>query len=480
MRLPPDTPLQHNALRTSSVMESHKASEHSLGEVSQARKSDVNLRGAWLIAARATWMMIALACLVMFFASIPAYVTTLHQVCSGSADTVNMCNHNNQLLQTNIQALAQSHISLDGYATFVVIIDLISSLTFLFIGALIFWRKSNERFALFVSLILILFGALGPDELNRTILLITQYPAWQVALPVKLFQLSIYPALGLFFYLFPTGRLVPRWSWVFFCAWIAQVLFYELPVNSPYSLQNVSPFLQLTIFLLTYGSAVGCQIYRYRWVSGPVQRQQTKWLIFGFIGTIVLKILSSAPVDPNTLNPPLLLFGVLSSYLPWLPLPLAVGIALLRYRLWDIDTLLNRTLVYGLLTLLLALGYLGLVFGGQALLTGLIGHTNDIVIMGSTLIMALLFQPLRRGIQNVIDRRFYRRKYDAARTLEAFSATLRQEVDLATLSEHLVGVVQETMQPASVSLWLRPPARQQGPWRATPSVHSESEARGER
>jgi hypothetical protein len=398
--------------------------------------------------------MIALACLVMFFTSIPAYWTVLHQICSGEAATVNLCTSNNQLSQANVQTLAQSHISLDDYATLVVIIDSISSLTFLLTGALIFWRKSHERFPLFVSLVLILFGALGPQQLNRSMLLITLYPTWQVALPVRLFQLSIYPALGLFFYLFPTGRLIPRWSWVFFCAWIVQVIFYELPVNSPYSIQNVSPFLQLPVFLLTYGSAVGCQIYRYRWVSRLVQRQQTKWLIFGFVCTIGLKILSFAPVDPNTLNPPLLLFGVLSGYLAWLPLPLAVGIALLRYRLWDIDAIINRTLVYGSLTALLALLYFGLIVTSQALFQGLFHQNNAVVIVVSTLVIAALFQPLRHRVQQIIDRRFYRRKYDAARTVAAFSATLRDEVDLATLSEHLVAVVEETMQPAHVSLWL--------------------------
>jgi hypothetical protein len=326
------------------------------------------------------------------------------------------------------------------------------------IGALIFWRKSREPFALFVSLLLILFGALGPSELNRSTLLIALYPTWQVVLSVRLFQVSIYPALGLFLYLFPTGRLVPRWSWVFFLVWIAQVMFYELPVNSPYSFQNLSPFLQLTFFLLTYGSAVGCQMYRYRWVSSQLQRQQAKWLMFGFAGTIVLKLLILVPVDPKTLSPLLVLVGVLLGYLTLLPLPLGVGLALLRYRLWEIDVLINRTLVYGTLTVLLALVYVGLVIGLGVLLrlfTGQVGQ-SPVVIVASTLVSAALFQPFRHRLQQLIDRRFYRRKYDAARTLAAFSATLRQEVDLATLSEHLVEVVQETMQPTSVSLWVRP------------------------
>jgi hypothetical protein len=138
-------------------------------------------------------------------------------------------------------------------------------------------------------------------------------------------------------------------------------------------------------------------------------------------------------------------------------IPLSLGFAILRSRLWDIDIIINRTLVYGALTGTLALIYVGLVIGLQSLLHRLTGQVLDspLVIVGSTLLIAALFQPLRHRIQNSIDRRFYRRKYDAARTLEAFAVDLRNEVDLNTLTEHLVAVVQETMQPAHISLWLR-------------------------
>src|SRR5258707_5367203 len=139
-------------------------------------------------------------------------------------------------------------------------------------------------------------------------------------------------------------------------------------------------------------------------------------------------------------------------------IPLSLAIAILRYRLWDVDVLINKTLVYGLLTGMLGAVYAGCIVGLQALLRGLFNQTSDVAIVISTLVIAALFQPLRKLIQAGIDRRFYRSRYNAARTLAAFSATLRNEVDLSQLSEDLVTVVQETMQPAHISLWLRRPS----------------------
>ena len=143
---------------------------------------------------------------------------------------------------------------------------------------------------------------------------------------------------------------------------------------------------------------------------------------------------------------------------------------MLRSRLWEIDVLINRTLVYGTLTVILTVVYVGLVIGLQALLRGVISQDNSVAIVLSTLAIYVLFQPLRQGIQRLIDRRFYRSKYDAAKTVAAFSATLRQEVDLDQLREQLLAVVQEAMQPAHVSLWLCPPApdsKRQGIWNST-------------
>ncbi len=148
------------------------------------------------------------------------------------------------------------------------------------------------------------------------------------------------------------------------------------------------------------------------------------------------------------------------------------------WRIWADDVLINRTLVYGTLTVILTAVYVGLVIGLQALLRGLISHDSGVAIVISTVAIYFLFQPLRRRIQQVIDRRVYRRKYDAAKVVAAFSATLRQEVDLEQLREHLLAVVQQTMEPAHVSLWLRPPepSRKRKPWLL---ARSDEQERGE-
>jgi hypothetical protein len=156
------------------------------------------------------------------------------------------------------------------------------------------------------------------------------------------------------------------------------------------------------------------------------------------------------------------LVGTTTVYLFALLIPISIALAILRYRLYDIDLLINRTLVYGTLTAMLILAYLSGVVGLQALLRALSGQESTLAVVASTLAIAALFSPLRRGIQLFIDRRFYRHKYDARKTLAAFNARLREETDLEALSGDLVGVVRGTVQPEHASLWLRPELSQRG------------------
>jgi len=187
------------------------------------------------------------------------------------------------------------------------------------------------------------------------------------------------------------------------------------------------------------------------------ERQQLKWLVYiGVISVITTIIGSTGALLPLSPYIPVLI-GAIGVAGASIGIPVAIGIAMLRHRLYDIDILINRTLVYGILTAILGLVYFGSVVVLQFLLRGLLAQGTQLAVVGSTLGIAALFHPLRQRIQQAIDRRFYRSKYDAARTLEAFSATLRNEVDLTELSKQLLAVVQETMQPAHVRLWLRHP-----------------------
>jgi hypothetical protein len=286
--------------------------------------------------------------------------------------------------------------------------------------------------------------------------------------------------------LFPDGRLPSkRWRPLAWLSGVVIVLFSVAEGLAPGPLQNqgnvINPFgIEALPWLSVAGyvvlpllplcilaSAVSLAI-RYRRSGGEV-RQQIKWIAFvaSFAGLVYLIAMVSQLIfipeilgNGGRLPPPPIWFELLFSVavLGFAGIPLAIGFAVLRYRLYDIDVVINRTLVYGSLTLTLALIYFGGVATTQAVLSVLTGQEEQpqLAIVVSTLVIAALFNPLRHRIQSFIDRRFYRRKYDAARTLAAFSARLREETDLGALNNELAGVIRETMQPAHVSLWLRP------------------------
>jgi hypothetical protein len=220
------------------------------------------------------------------------------------------------------------------------------------------------------------------------------------------------------------------------------------------------------LFFGLIGGAVLAQAYRYWRVSTPVHRQQTKWVVFvtavagaGLVGTSTLGTAVPAIEQSGPLGR---MIGTTLSEGFVLLIPLSIGVAMVRSGLYEIDIIINRTLVYGSLTATLVALYFGAIVALQRVFVFLTGQKSTLAVVASTLLIAALFNPLRRRIQSFIDRRFYRRKYDAARTLEAFSAKLRDETDLEALNYELVAVVRETMQPAHVSLWLRPETTSKG------------------
>jgi hypothetical protein len=225
----------------------------------------------------------------------------------------------------------------------------------------------------------------------------------------------------------------------------------EMPSHASHVLQVLVDFIAFPMMLVGLGAVISVLV-RFRRARGD-ERQQIKW----FASAAALSLVWIIVFGQSTRGLPEAIVA-LASLLVIPSVPIATGIAILRYRLYDIDLIINRTLVYASLTLMLALVYFGGVTVTQAVFTALAGQEEQpqLAIVVSTLVIAALFNPLRQRIQSFIDRRFYRRKYDAGKTLEAFSARLRDETDLDALSDDLVRVVRETIQPAHASLWLHP------------------------
>ncbi len=401
------------------------------------------LSGSRLILARVTWVAVVTLIVALFLVMLPAYYTFLQTVCTGAT-----CGPT-QPTPASAQGIQKLGLSLGAYATFTLALTLASELLCIVVSAVIFWRKSDDWMALLVAL-----GEVALGILYVTFTLQGSHSAWQV--PAIVLTVLGNGAFFLVGSLFPHGRFVPRWTrWLLPC-WVVSGLAFLF-------FHDVS-FMYLVYKLVWLGVVVLLVIalfYRYRYASSPLQRQQTKWVIYG--GSVA-GIIEVGLTLPLYLFPSLRQAGsfyqlvIAPAYILVVFLvPLSIGLAILRYRLYDIDLLINRTLVYGTLTVSLALVYAGLIIGLQALMGAIIKQNNDVVIVVSTLTIVALFLPLRHRIQNIIDRRFYRRKYDAAKVMAAFSATLRNEVDLSQLSENLLAVVQETMQPTGVWLWLRKP-----------------------
>jgi hypothetical protein len=321
------------------------------------------------------------------------------------------------------------------------------------LALILFWRRSNDWMVLLVSLFLVAYPILNLGTTTTQTIDLTS-PAW---ISIQILTL---PGTFIFyatFLLFPSGRFVPRWTWLLFVAFTVWSLLAAYLLDALDLLVLGYPLTSITIIVL--------QVYRYRHGSTPVQRQQTKWAIAGLAAVLIANQIFWLPsgLTPlgNTLYMPI---SYLFYQLVILAMPITFFIAIQRYRLYDIDTIVNRALVYGSVTVVLAAAYAGCIIALQAISRTLVpipgGSDEPITIVISTLLIAALFQPLRRRVQRAVDRRFYRTRYDAHKAVEAFGATLRQEVDIASFRERLLTVVQQTMEPAHVSLWLKdPPSR---------------------
>ncbi|MCA9897065.1 MAG: hypothetical protein KC433_02690 [Anaerolineales bacterium] len=345
-----------------------------------------------------------------------------------------------------------------AYALGWIVVGLLNLLIYCTLGGLILWRQSHSWLGVTVSLALItlpFFVWAGPRN-------------WAAIHPLLFWPGLIAVIMGtvldvLFLFLMPNGRFSPRWAYIPLSIGLLLGTILTLGRSGviAISAELLSPLYIVTLAIIFL--AIVFQIYRYKWDSNAVERQQAKWIIVAvalfFSTSLVWAIVFGGSVTIPSGAPRLWanLAAILYVNLFAHPfLPIAITIAILRYNLWGIDSLIRRTLVYVALSGLLAIVYFGTIILLQSIFDAFIDAQSPLVIVVSTLLIAALFTPLRGRVQTFIDRRFYRKKYDAQQVLARFAQTARDEVALQMLTAELAQVVQETFQPEQISVWLKP------------------------
>jgi hypothetical protein len=395
----------------------------------------------WLKAGRAAWLLAAVVLTSLHLRGLLNLLQTPQNICVDSSNcTVEQANAYVQQLGLNPDLVAV----LDIFA-----IALVVPLACLGVAVAIIWRGGGSPIALATATVLLLYGLpIGSDMVTSGL---GPVP-WGATLDL-LIETAFIGALAYTLHTFPNGRFVPDWGRLALIVEWLTIGALALTIGL-----SGEPAAAALVAILLLG--LGSQVYRYRRGATPVERQQIKWGLTGLIGFALNGVLWLAVVEPAGR----LGAAGLSVYLAFVPfslvlvlsLPITLAIAVLRYRLWDIDVLIRRTLIYSALTAVLTLTYLGLVVVLQAVAGQLTGQSSSaLVTVLSTLAIAALFAPVRQRVQRFVDQRFYRSKYDTAQTLAAFSMQARNEVDLDRLTDDLRASVTEAMQPAHVELWLR-------------------------
>jgi hypothetical protein len=400
---------------------------------------------------RALWVAIFVLQAVVFVSGLAVWFPRLQEPCR---DTPQLCQSQLRYSAADAERLQRYGWSPASYAWYSLVTRAAGKLLSAGLGLLIFWRRPLSAMTLVASLFLVvgLEGSVGQA-------LAQVQPAWW--LPTRGLEFVGSMAFVLFFYLFPTGHLAPAWARWPLAAWGLVNFFATFFPSTVLSINTAPPVVAGAITMPLFGTLLVAQVYRYRRLSSPSERLQTKWVVFAtvigvaaFLGA-VFSVLPAQDTGIRFASPYWVLTDLGFMLIGYL-LPLGIALAILRYRLWDIDVIIRRTLIYSTLSAVLAAAYFGSVLVLESLLRALTGQgQNALVVVLSTLAIAALFGPVRRRVQAVIDRRFFRQKYDAARTLAGFAASARDEVELERLSERLVRVVDETMQPAGVGLWLK-------------------------
>jgi len=405
--------------------------------VTPDRDSTTNkrLRGRLLTLARIAWIVMAALALGLFVLGIPAEFAQFQTACAPDECA------NRQLSQEDLRALGGFGVSLGFYAPYAVAVDIIFAAVYGTVAALIFWRRPDDRMTLLVSLALLTFGvATFPDAMG---VLAARTTTWQ--LPVAFLKSVGEVTFGLFLYLFPDGRFMPRWTrWVALAWFVWQLPKHWFPQWTASNTTGWSIWLALAIWSVALGTIVYAQAHRYRRAANAGQRQQIKWVVFGisaalaaFLGTnLALIAFVPEPASPGALLAHLA--GHLVTVGGLLLIPLSIGIAILRYRLFDIDLIINRTLVYGTLTASVVLLYV-LVVGGLGAVLQVQGSL--IVSLIATGLAAVMFQPLRDRLQRGVNRLIYGERDDPYAVLsrlgERLESTLAPDAVLPAVTRTL-------------------------------------------
>ena len=399
----------------------------------------------WFVVACAILLAITAIFIVLGLASIPGYYV---RVVNRTVPTVS------SIFQTEIsnatiagQAAARG-MDLNTFAVYNILRNLILTLGFEIVAVLVIWKARGEWFRWYTAFVLIFVPTVGLAEFNLVAQLATPYTSYAALL---------WPGVLLYLYLFPNGKAVPRWTrWPMGALLFIHFLLILAAVFAPLipGLKLSQKFNELFIGMLLLGFSfiLVCQIYRYLRVSNITERLQTRWVLAGLGIFVLSSLVISLFTSSNLINDTG--YGWDINYLVALFLPVTIGISVLRYRLFEIDVLIRKTLVYSVVIGLLALVYIGGILLLQEVIAGLGVKQSPAAIVLSTLAIAVLFNLVRLWLNPRLDRLFFRQKYDAEQALTAFAAKTRDEVDIEQLCAALVSALDETVQPVRVSLWL--------------------------
>ncbi|GAC1350208.1 MAG: hypothetical protein NVSMB27_30530 [Ktedonobacteraceae bacterium] len=418
-----------------STMNRANAQQQSTQHSVASNAAQTRLNGSWLLITRIVWLMLVIPSLGLFLFGLPTYYVQIQKPCVDATT----CNIAGAMTAKGLQSLAMLGFSALGYATFYTLFWTIIVIIWSGIGFLIFLRRSDDWFALLTALFLVLFNLLP-----TTSALSISYPG--LMLPLFLMGLVGQTAQWLFLLLFPNRRLVPRWLGAFIPFALLQAILFVAPPTWSLSMNTVPGWVNGLLALIVYVGVIATQVYRYRRISNVLERQQTKWVAFGisivafasflygFLFTTVFPVVDQ-PDSPYSL------FQLVYP-LTLLLIPLSIGAAILRYRLWDIDIIINRTLVYGLLTAfvvgfyILVVGYLGAIFRAEG---------NVLISLIATGLVAVLFQPLRHLLQRAVNRLVYGLRDEPYVVLSRLGQHLRTTLEPDAILSAIVATVREAL-----------------------------------